>query len=118
MQSPRLLVVDDDPYTRIALNAFFTRGGWEVSLAASVAEATTLLDHDPQFMILDLNLPDGGGEALLEYVRTRCRGTRVMICSGVDDPGRLARVSRLAPEVMTKPIDPGRLYRLRDAARA
>src|SRR5436305_609186 len=33
MDRPRLLVVDDDPYTRIAFNAFFTRGGWQVSLA-------------------------------------------------------------------------------------
>jgi DNA-binding response OmpR family regulator len=90
MDRPRLLVVDDDPYTRIALNAFFTRGGWQVSLAASVAEAIPMLEHEPDYLILDLDLPDGGGKSVLEDVRKRHRGTQVMVCSGVDDPGRLA----------------------------
>jgi DNA-binding NtrC family response regulator len=117
MQSPRLLVVDDDPYTRIALNAFFTRGGWQVSLAATVAEAISLLDEDPHYLILDLDLPDGGGESVLEAVRARCRGTHVLVCSGVGDPGRLTEVKRLSPEMlMGKPIDLGTVYRLREKA--
>ena len=119
MDRPCLLVVDDDPYTRIAFNAFFTRGGWQVSLAATVAEAMSLLDDDPHYVILDLDLPDGGGESVLEAVRARGRGTQVMVCSGVSDPGRLAEVKRLSPEVlMGKPIDLGTVYRLREAAMA
>src|SRR4051812_17198958 len=60
MNRPRLLVVDDDPYTRSALHALFTRQGWHVLLAATVAEGLALLDPAPCCVVLDLNLPDGG----------------------------------------------------------
>jgi CheY-like chemotaxis protein len=119
VERPRLLVVDDDHFTRLALNAFFTRGGWRVSLAATVAEAMALLGDGPHQIILDLDLPDGDGEAVLGAARSRCPGAQVTVCSGVADPGRLAEVRRLSPEaVLTKPIDLGTVYRLREAAGA
>src|SRR5262249_40951219 len=101
---------------RIALNAFFTRGGWQVALAASVAEAIPLLADSPHCLILDLNLPDGGGEAVLEEARAKCSETQVVVCSGVDDPNRLADISRLTPELMMhKPIDLAAIYKLRES---
>ena len=116
MNARHLLVVDDDHFTRLALNAFFTRGGWRVSLAATVAEAIPLLSQGPHQLILDLDLPDGGGEAVLAAARSHGREIRVMVCSGVSDRGRLERVERLNPDVlMSKPIDLGAVYRLRDA---
>jgi len=115
MERPHLLVVDDDHFTRMALNAFFTRGGWRVSLAATVAEALALLEQAPDCALLDLELPDGGGEEVLRAVRTRCPGMQIWVCSGVGDPARLAEIRRLSPEVMmTKPIDLGTVYRLRE----
>ncbi len=115
----RLLVVDDDHFTRLALNAFFTRGGWQVSLAATVAEAMAHLDESPDCIILDLDLPDGGGESVLETARLRLPGTQILVCSGVADQVRLSEIRRLSPEVMmTKPIDLGTVYRLRDTASA
>jgi two-component system response regulator RegA len=117
MERPRLLVVDDDHFTRLALNAFFSRGGWQVSLAATVAEAMALLRDGFLCVILDLDLPDGGGEVVLGAVRSSSPGTQVMVCSGVDDPARLAEIRRLTPEVMmSKPIDLGTVYRLRETA--
>ena len=57
MDRPTLLVVDDDPYTRMALGAMFARRGWHVLLAATQAEGLTFLDPAPHCLILDLNLP-------------------------------------------------------------
>ena len=65
MNQPRLLVVDDDHYTRYALRNLFARRGWQVDLASTVAEALAFLDEAHRCVILDLNLPDGGGEAVL-----------------------------------------------------
>jgi CheY-like chemotaxis protein len=119
MDRPRLLVVDDDPYTRVALNAFFGRGGWQVALAATVAEALARLDPAPHCLILDLDLPDGDGEQVLREVRQRHPETRVVVCSGVEDPSRVALVRSLGPEMLLwKPVEPAPLYRLCQGARA
>ncbi len=110
MSPKRLLVVDDDPTTRFALQALFSRQGWVVSVAETGAEGFSLLREGPppRFLILDLNLPDGPGEALLRAVRDGGLPTRVAVCSGIDDPYRLADVWSLRPELLlAKPIDLG-----------
>jgi len=106
MERPRLLVVDDDYYTRHALHALFGRRVWAVELAATVAEGLAMLDDAPRCIILDLNLPDGGGETILREVRRRLPGTVVAVCSGCQDPAQLAEVRRLRPELLLcKPVD-------------
>jgi DNA-binding NarL/FixJ family response regulator len=118
MPRPRLLVVDDDPYTRSALRVLFGRQGWEVASAATVAEGLARLDPAPQCVVLDLDLPDGGGEAVLRAVRAHCPGTRVAVCSAIDEPRRLAGVRDLAPELMLwKPVDLTALFQLCRSAR-
>ena len=113
MERPRLLVVDDDFYTRNALQSLFTRRGWQVGLASTVAEGLSALDHAPRFIILDLNLPDGGGESILREVRLRHPGTMVAVCSGSADPAQLAEVRGLSPELMLcKPVDLAPIERL------
>ncbi len=84
-----------------------------------MAEALALLDPAPACAILDLRLPDGGGEAILREIRARSLRTRVAICSGVDDPTRLAAVRGLNPELMLwKPIELAPVFQLCAAARA
>jgi CheY-like chemotaxis protein len=119
MSRPRLLVVDDDSYTRSALRTLLGGRGWEVNLAATVAEGLAQLDPAPLCVILDLNLPDGHGESILRTIRSTCPGTRVAVCSAMADPRRLASVRDLAPEIMMwKPIEMAPLYRLCEGATA
>ncbi len=106
MNRPRLLVIDDDFYTRYALHNLFTRRGWQVGLASTVAEGLERLDTEPRCIILDLNLPDGGGESVLREVRRRLPGTVVAVCTGSTDLAQLAEVRGLRPELLLcKPID-------------
>ena len=116
MQRPRLLVIDDDIYTRNALHAVFTPRGWQVGLAGTVAEGLLGLDSAPDCIILDLNLPDGGGETVLREVRLHHPATLVAVCSGSDDARQINEVRRLRPEVMLwKPIDLAPIFRLCDS---
>ena len=118
MERPRLLIVDDDPYTRGALDRIFRREGWHVALAATLAEGLAGLDAIPHAAILDLDLPDGPGEWVLREVRSRRLVTRVAVCSGVSDPARLATVRGLGPEMMLwKPIELEPVFRLCASAR-
>ena len=119
MARPRLLVVDDDTYTRTALRTIFGREGWAVTTAATVAEALDRLDPAPHGAILDLDLPDGPGESVLRELRARGLRTRVAVCSGIADPARLAAVRALEPEMMLwKPIEVAPVLRLFSAPRA
>jgi two-component system OmpR family response regulator len=116
------LVVDDDPYTRFGLRSLFSRQGWDVALAGTVTEAVAALDPAPQCVILDLDLPDGDGAAVLREVRARRLPTVVAVCSGIADPARLGPVQGLHPELMLcKPMEPAvalRLCALGGSARA
>ena len=106
MDRPRLLVVDDDSSTRYALSTLFTRRGWVVDQASTVAEGLLKLESRPICLILDLNLPDGGGETILGEVRLRFPGTVVAVCSASADFRQLEVVRGLRPELMLcKPID-------------
>ena len=83
----------------------FTRKGWGVSSATTVVGGLALLDPPPDCVILDLMLPDGGGEAILRRIRDEKFKTRVAVCTGMIDPARLAEVEGLGPEaLMRKPI--------------
>ena len=57
----RVLVADDDPFSRALLQEHLTRWGYEVVPAASGQEALEFLerDHGPQLAIVDWILPGG-----------------------------------------------------------
>src|SRR4051812_30458119 len=74
---PKLLIIEDDPDTQAVWRIVFARRGWEVVAASTVAEGRAALEHPPDFLILDLGLPDGGGEAILRAVRDAGLRTRV-----------------------------------------
>jgi len=60
--SPALLVVDDDPPVQALLEDSFAEAGYEVTTAASGAQAIDLLEAGafrPQGLITDLSLGDG-----------------------------------------------------------
>ncbi len=117
MDRPRLLVIDDDFYTRLALANLFGRRGWQVGLASTVAEGLSSLDTEPRCIILDLNLPDGGGESVLREVRRRLPGTLVAVCSGSTNLLQLAEVRSLHPDLLLcKPVDLAPIERLCDSA--
>jgi CheY-like chemotaxis protein len=106
-QRHRLLVVEDDPGTRYAFRGRFARLGWDVSAARTVAEALAALDAEPEpcCLVLDLILPDGRGETVLERLREKGMRTRVAICTGSTDAARLTAVAGLRPDAMlTKPV--------------
>ena len=109
---PKLLIVEDDAAMREVWEAVFGRRGWEVVAASSVAEGLSSLDPPPDFLILDLRLPDGGGEAVLRRVREAGLKTRVAITTGTDDATVLSEVRALRPDAMfAKPINVADVWR-------
>ncbi|MEP7121203.1 MAG: hybrid sensor histidine kinase/response regulator [Byssovorax sp.] len=82
---PRLLLVDDDPSNLLTLATLLEGEGFAVDTAASFALAAALLarpDTGYDIVLLDQNLGDGRGTALLPMVRARLPRCAAILISG------------------------------------
>ena len=70
VDSPLVLVVDDDAMTLFIVASFLRNEGYQVETVSTVKEALEyLLDKRPQLVLLDMELPDGHGSELVELLR-------------------------------------------------
>jgi DNA-binding NtrC family response regulator len=119
MSNKRILVIDSDTPSREWWRHQFSRRGWSVALAATVAEARACLNPPPHCILMELALGDGPGETVLRQVAENNLPTRVILCTGASDPVRLARAARLGPEaIFGKPIDVEEVVRACETAEA
>jgi CheY-like chemotaxis protein len=109
---PVLLLVEDHDSTLSALRRLFTRLGWDVRSAITVSEALTLLTLEPEWIVLDLMLPDGDGLAVLREARSAGSSAKVVVTTGIEDPRRLEDARRHLPDAfLRKPMEFGELLR-------
>jgi DNA-binding response OmpR family regulator len=101
-----ILLLEDDSQTADALRAGITRSGFDVTWAASCAEAsrsvaTTRFDA----VILDLMVPGGSGYDVLEELRGRGDDVPVLILTARDQvPDRVEGLERGADDYLVKPF--------------
>lgn len=101
----RLLLVEDDEATAKALRAFLHHQlPCEVELVASLDEARDSLGRRrPDCILLDLMLPGGQGEDLLEEMKGRPDRPRVIVVTAITEDGpRWNRVKALGPDAMVR----------------
>jgi DNA-binding response OmpR family regulator len=104
----RLLLVEDEPSTAVAMAYLLRRNGFDVVLVGSVHDALSALGQPAAFdhIVLDLMLPDGDGASVLAHLRAGGLHVPVTVTSAVSDPDRLARVRALgARNVLRKPLE-------------
>lgn len=106
-QWPTVLVVEDDPSTMRAWAAILTRRGFHVLPAGTVEVAVAKLEVRPAVALLDLTLPDGVGETVLEAIRALGLSTRVIVVSGSADQERKQKIrDTFHPEaILPKPVN-------------
>ena len=116
----RVLLVEDDKELRATLRGALEVEGYAVQTAASLSEGRALLSHaaPPDLVLLDLGLPDGDGETLLEQLRRR-HGTPVLVISAREQDGHKVRLLDAgADDYLVKPFGIGELLaRMRVALR-
>jgi CheY-like chemotaxis protein len=65
-----ILAVEDEARNRALLRAILEPAGYDLTVAASLAEArASLIDRTPALVLLDRHLPDGDGLALARDLR-------------------------------------------------
>lgn len=106
---PIVLVVDDDPTTRLLANAALRRLDVEIIEAATGEEALTQArDQRPNLVLLDVGLPDTSGFQVCEELRAdhESREVPILFVTGLDDLKSIHRAYDTgATDFMTKPVN-------------
>lgn len=108
-QRTKLLLVEDDPPTCMAIAELLTQHGYDVTCAGTLAEGLARLEGH-SLLVLDVDLPDGPGTTILQKIRTDNLPVMIAVCSGTDDEQVLGEVRQANPDrLFRKPIDPSEL---------
>jgi DNA-binding NtrC family response regulator len=101
-----ILVVDDDDAIRLVIEAFFETKGFEVVLAASLAEAQVAFrSRRPDAAVIDYMLPDGDALQLLERFRAIDPHCPVIVLTGHASVDLAVRaIQEGASHFLTKPV--------------
>jgi DNA-binding NtrC family response regulator len=101
-----LLIVDDDPAIRAALEVGFRRRGWTTECASGVQEALfKFRNHIFPLVITDVRMPDGSGLEVLDGVRNMAPLTAVILLTAHGDVGDAVRAMRGgAFDYLIKPV--------------
>ena len=107
-RSARLLVLDSDAGARTALVCSLALIGYYVDAAASGHEATVLLDSAPyDLIVMDTQMPDVNGVALMERIRETYPGVTVIVLTGRPTlDSAIAAVRLDMADYLIKPIRP------------
>jgi signal transduction histidine kinase len=110
IDTPTVLVVDDYPGNRLALQAVLDPLGYAIVTAASGAEALRLVhSHDFVLILMDVQMPDLDGYATTALIRQCERGREVPIVfltAAYDQPQHTRRGYALgAVDYISKPFD-------------
>jgi two-component system KDP operon response regulator KdpE len=110
MSGERVLVCDDDPQIRRALNLILRDAGYEVLLAATADEA---LDRaalaGPHLAIVDLLLPDMHGSEVCRRLREWSEMPILVLSAVSDEQAKIEALHLGADDYVTKPFGPGEL---------
>ncbi|WP_111764985.1 response regulator [Nakamurella deserti] len=115
----RVLVVDDEPQLRRALQISLRARGFEVLLAADGTEALHLFrTSQPEIVVLDIGLPDLDGLEVLAVIRRQSTVPVIMLSARADSADKVDALDAGADDYVTKPFGMDELLaRLRAAIR-
>src|SRR5215468_5269455 len=102
-----LLLVDDDEVFRQRLARAFRERGWEVSEGAHLEAALAAAEQEtPEFVVVDLRLPDGSGLEAVRRLRALDATTVIVVLTGYGSIATALDALRLgAAHYLTKPAD-------------
>ena len=111
MNPPTTLVIEDDATNRKGLVRLLQYAGLLVDSASTVAEAIAKIrDRPPAIVLLDIHLPDGSGDQILDHLRATRSPARVCIITGSIDSDERRKLERFGPDaIFIKPIYPERV---------
>ena len=109
--APRVLVADDESYTRTTVCRWLTRAGFRCCEAASAGEAIARLqEQEAHLLTLDISVPDRSGLEVLSQIKQRWPDTEVLVLTALQETATAVEAMTLgAYGYLLKPIECGEL---------
>ena len=106
----KIVVVEDDSYLREEIMMTFTKKGYATAGISSFdVPEREIVNHQPDLVILDINLPGKSGFELCKWLKAR-NSFPILILTARDTlDDELAALGRGADDFLTKPCNPDRL---------
>src|SRR5690606_2440305 len=99
-----VLIVDDEEPIRRFLRPVLANQGFDVLEAAGGEQALALaVARPPDLVVLDLGLPDIGGQAVLERLRTQMSVPVIILSAMGAEADKIAAFDAGADDYLTKP---------------
>ena len=105
---PQILLVDDHPSVRSGIKRAIESAGMSCcGEAASRAEAFAQIAHkSPDGIILDLNLPDGSGFDIVQWIRKHSKEMAIVILTMSEEESHLIAAMRAGASAFVKKSAP------------
>ncbi|MGM0954238.1 MAG: sigma-54-dependent transcriptional regulator [Pseudomonadota bacterium] len=118
MTTHTALIVDDEPDIRSLLDITLTRMGITTHTAPDLASARALLEqHQPNLCLTDMNLPDGNGIELVQWIQQHAPNTPVAVITAYGNMDTaIESLKAGAFDFVSKPVELPRLRELVNSA--
>jgi len=106
----RVLVIEDEPSIAEVVSIYLKRAGFQVQTAPDGRQAMAILEKGiPDFVILDIMLPEVDGLSLTRWLRDRSTVPIIMVTARREEIDRIAGLEMGADDYVVKPFSPQEL---------
>jgi len=110
MNNKTILVVEDEASIAEVVSLYLKRAGYNVLIALDGRQALNILEKQlPDFVILDLMLPEVDGLSLTRWLRDRSDVPIIMLTARREEIDRIAGLELGADDYVVKPFSPQEL---------
>jgi DNA-binding response OmpR family regulator len=110
MNGKSILVVEDESSIAEVVSLYLKRAGYEVQTASNGKQAMNIFERQtPDFVILDLMLPEVDGFSLTRWLRDRSDVPIIMLTARREEIDRIAGLEMGADDYVVKPFSPQEL---------
>jgi len=110
MSAKNILVVEDEASIAEVVSLYLKRAGFAVQIAADGKKAMNILERQiPDFVILDLMLPEVDGLSLTRWLRDRSDVPIIMLTARREEIDRITGLEMGADDYVVKPFSPQEL---------
>jgi DNA-binding response OmpR family regulator len=110
VQTPEILIVEDEPSIAEVVELYLRRAGYRVQSVRDGSTALEMLEqHLPDLLILDVMLPGVDGFFILRWLRDRSDAPVIFITSRREEVDRIAGLELGADDYVVKPFSPQEL---------